>query len=329
MGQKASALGARPNSFKKLDQKRQEEQKKAANASDIAIEKIHLEVQKEVKQLSDANLKREEEQQQVINKLQEQTKESSSLVKGLRSDLEDARQKMSMFDIRVHELETQVLEEHKASSAIRKRAEELEAEILRVRKQLETEIDVQRVWKELEDEKAAREEAWAKISAMEQEMNIAMEELDLERRRLKVATDKMALVEAHLRDFQSTAEEMKDLFGQQRDQLKEMQMSLVEIEDGIRDHDSVPANQTSGNGDIGCETTTTTTTEEPETVEAAGGEAEAEAEQLPANNSVAADKAEQAPELAEAEQLPANNSVAADKAEQAPELVLQMTGISN
>ncbi|KAL8129110.1 hypothetical protein V2J09_018265 [Rumex salicifolius] len=290
MGQEASVLGARPHSFKKLYQKRQEQQKNAVNVSDIAIEKIHLEIQKELKQLSDADLKREEEQQQVINKLQEQTKESSSLVKGLRSDLEDARQKMSMFDNRVHELETQ-------------RAEELEAEILRVRKQVETEIDLQRVRKELEDEKAAREEAWAKISAIEQEMNVATKELDLERRRLKVATDRMALVEAHLRDFQSTAEEMKDLLGKQRDQLKEMQTSLVEVEHGIREHDSVPANQTSGTGDIGCETTT----EEPETAGAADGEAGS----------------------AEAEQLPANNSVAADKAEQAPELVLQMTGISN
>ncbi|KAL8129108.1 hypothetical protein V2J09_018263 [Rumex salicifolius] len=270
MGQEASVLGARPHSFKKLYQKRQEQQKNAVNVSDIAIEKIHLEIQKELKQLSDADLKREEEQQQVINKLQEQTKESSSLVKGLRSDL---------------------------------RAEELEAEILRVRKQVETEIDLQRVRKELEDEKAAREEAWAKISAIEQEMNVATKELDLERRRLKVATDRMALVEAHLRDFQSTAEEMKDLLGKQRDQLKEMQTSLVEVEHGIREHDSVPANQTSGTGDIGCETTT----EEPETAGAADGEAGS----------------------AEAEQLPANNSVAADKAEQAPELVLQMTGISN
>lgn len=41
---------------------------------------------------------------------------------------------------------------------------------------------------------AAREEAWAKISAIEQEMDVAMKELDLERRRLKVATHKMALV---------------------------------------------------------------------------------------------------------------------------------------
>lgn len=66
---------------------------------------------------------------------------------------------------------------------------------------------------------------------------------------------------------------MKDLFGKQRDQLKEMQTSLVEVEHGIRDHDSVPADQTAGNR---CETPT----EEPET-ETDGEAGSAEAEQAP------------------------------------------------
>ncbi|GMP61764.1 hypothetical protein CsSME_00024099 [Camellia sinensis var. sinensis] len=42
-------------------------------------------------------------------------------------------------------------------------------------------------------ENAAREEAWAKVSALEFEINAAMRDLDFERRRLKAARERIML----------------------------------------------------------------------------------------------------------------------------------------
>ena len=60
------------------------------------------------------------------------------------------------------------------------RVEELEQETARLRK-------------ELESEKAAREEAWAKVSLLELEINAAMRDLEFERRRLKGARERLML----------------------------------------------------------------------------------------------------------------------------------------
>lgn len=51
------------------DQRREEREKAAADAK-AAVQKAHAEAQDELKRLSDAALRREREQQEVINKLQ-------------------------------------------------------------------------------------------------------------------------------------------------------------------------------------------------------------------------------------------------------------------
>uniref|UniRef100_M1AYR5 Forkhead-associated domain-containing protein n=1 Tax=Solanum tuberosum TaxID=4113 RepID=M1AYR5_SOLTU len=124
---------------------------------------------------------------------------------------------MKFSDNKVRQLEAQLYEEQLSSACRKKKIEELEHE----RNML---------GKELESEKAAREEAWAKVSALELEISAAMRDLDFERRRLKGARERIMLRETQLRAFYSTTEEISVLFAKQQEQLKAMQRTLKDEE---------------------------------------------------------------------------------------------------
>ncbi|KAK9273592.1 hypothetical protein L1049_018402 [Liquidambar formosana] len=215
--QKASISELKTQLDEERDQRREERDKAEADLK-AAIQRTQLEAQEELNRLSDAALRREREQQEVINKLQESEKESCLLVESLRSKLEDARQKLVTSDNKVRQLETQVCEEQLASMNARKRVEELEHEMKRLGKELESE------------KQAAREEAWAKVSALSLEINAAMRDLEYERRRLKGAMERIMLRETQLRAFYSTTEEISVLFAKQQEQLKAMQRTLEDEE---------------------------------------------------------------------------------------------------
>ncbi|XLT10242.1 hypothetical protein HN51_056035, partial [Arachis hypogaea] len=57
----------------------------------------------------------------------------------------------------------------------------------------ELELETRSSKKELESEKVAREEAWAKVSVPELEINAAIRDLDFERQRLKGSRGKLML----------------------------------------------------------------------------------------------------------------------------------------
>ncbi|KAK8565887.1 hypothetical protein V6N13_020962 [Hibiscus sabdariffa] len=215
------------------DQRREEREKATADLK-AAVQRAQLEAQEELQRLSDVYLKRETEQKEVINKLEESLRQSSSQVEDLVAKLEDTRQKLVNSENKVRQLESQVCEAQKASGNARKKVEELEHEMKGLRKELET-------------EKAAREEAWAKVSALELEINAAMRDLDYERRRLKGARERIMLRETQLRSFYSTTEEISVLFAKQQEQLKAMQRTL-EDEDNYENTSvdidlNVPPNQ--------------------------------------------------------------------------------------
>lgn len=214
---------------------RREEREKAAVNLKTSIQKVQAESQEELKRLSDATLRREKEQQEVIYKLQESEKERSSLLEILRSKLEDTREKLVISDNKVRQLEAQVCEEQLTSASSRKRVEELEH-------------GMRRLVKELEREKAAREEAWAKVSALELDINAAMRDLDFERRKLKAARERIMLRETQLRSFYSTTEEISVLFAKQQEQLKTMQRTLEDEEN--YDNISVDIDPNVNNGNI-------------------------------------------------------------------------------
>ncbi|CAI9278078.1 unnamed protein product [Lactuca saligna] len=198
------------------DQRKEDREKADANLT-ASIQRVKTEAQEELKRLSDASLRRENEQQEIINKLQESEKERCSLVETLRSKLEDTREKLVGSDNKVRQLESQLLQEQLVSSVGRKKIQELENETSRLRK-------------ELESEKAAREEAWAKVSALELEINSAMRDLEYEKRKLKAARERIMLRETQLRAFYSTTEEISLLFAKQQEQLKSMQRTLEDEE---------------------------------------------------------------------------------------------------
>ncbi|GMH00574.1 hypothetical protein Nepgr_002413 [Nepenthes gracilis] len=197
---------------------RREEREKAAADIKAAIQRVQSEVQEEIKQHSNAALRRERALQEFINKLQVSERESSSLIESLRSKLEETRQKLVISDNKVRQLEAQVSEEQQVSAFRKRRVEELELEMKRMRKELESE------------KQCAREEAWAKVSALELEINSAMRDLDFERRRLKGARERIMLRETQLRAFYSTTEEISVLFAKQQEQLKSMQRTLEDEE---------------------------------------------------------------------------------------------------
>nr|GEV14842.1 myosin-11 isoform X2 [Tanacetum cinerariifolium] len=179
-------------------EQRKEDREKSVADLTASIQRVKAEAQEELKRFSDASLRRENEQQEIINKLQESEKERCLLVETLRSKLEDTRQKLVGSD--------------------NKRVQELEHETSSLRKELESE------------KQAAREEAWAKVSALEFEINGAMRDLDCEKRKLKAARERIMLRETQLRSFYSTTEEISSLFSKQQEQLKLMQRTLEDEE---------------------------------------------------------------------------------------------------
>ncbi|GMY09386.1 myosin heavy chain, striated muscle isoform X2 [Fagus crenata] len=214
--QKASIAEIKAQLFEERDQRREEREKAVVDLK-AAVQRAQSEAQEELKRLSDATLRREREQQEVINKFQESERERCLLVETLRSKLEDTRQKLVTSDNKIRQLETQVCQEQQASANGRKRVEVLEHEMKRLRK-------------ELENEKSAREEAWAKVSALELEINATLRDLDFERQRLKGARERLMLRETQLRAFYSTTEEISVLFAKQQEQLKAMQRTLEDEE---------------------------------------------------------------------------------------------------
>ncbi|XP_074328780.1 uncharacterized protein LOC141666597 isoform X2 [Apium graveolens] len=196
---------------------RREDQEKADLNLKTSIQKVQAESQEEMKRLSAAALRREKEQQELIHKLQESEKESSSMVANLRSKLEETRKKLVNSQNKIRQLDLQICEEQRTSASCKRRVEEFEQGMRKLRK-------------ELEDEKAAREEAWAKVSALELEMSAAMRDLDFERRKLKAARERIMLRETQLRSFYSTTEAISVLFTKQQEQLKTMQRTLEDEE---------------------------------------------------------------------------------------------------
>ncbi|GER31258.1 armadillo repeat kinesin 2 [Striga asiatica] len=203
-----------------LDEERgqmREEIEKASLYMKVAIQRAQAKATEEIKRVSDGALRREKERQEMINKLQEADKERCSLVETLISKLKDTRQNLANSDNRVRQLEGQMHEEQQTFAITQKRVEELEHERKRLRK-------------ELEHEKASREEAWSKVSALELEISAAVRDLDFERRRLKAAMERIMLRETQLRAFYSTTEEISALFAKQQEQLKSMQRTLEDEE---------------------------------------------------------------------------------------------------
>ncbi|KAG6734203.1 hypothetical protein I3842_01G262200 [Carya illinoinensis] len=215
--QKASITELEAQLFEERDQRREEREKAAADLK-TAVQRAQSEAQEEFKRVSDASLRRERELQEMINKLKESERERCLLVDTLRSKLEDTRQNLVSSDNKVRLLETQVCEEQLASANGRKRVEELEHEMKQMRQELEIE------------KQSAREEAWAKVSALELEINAAVRDLDFERQSLKGARERIMLRETQLRAFYSTTEEISVLFAKQQEQLKAMQRTLEDEE---------------------------------------------------------------------------------------------------
>ncbi|XP_057756317.1 uncharacterized protein LOC130975560 [Arachis stenosperma] len=196
---------------------RKDEREKATSDLKAAVFRAQSEAQEELRRHTDASLRRERELHETINKLQESERERCLLVETLRSKLEDTRQKMVVSDNKVRQLETELHEQKLTTGNQTKKIEELEEETIRLSK-------------ELESEKAAREEAWAKVSILELEINAAMRDLDFERRRLRGARERLMLRETQLRAFYSTTEEIQVLFAKQQEQLKAMQRTLEDEE---------------------------------------------------------------------------------------------------
>ncbi|KAK4738659.1 hypothetical protein R3W88_002356 [Solanum pinnatisectum] len=199
-------------------EQRKKEREKAALDLKTSTQRVQAEAQEEIRRLSESAIKREKEQQEIINKLQEDEKERCLLMETLRSKLEDTRQKLVVSDNKVRQLEAQLCEEQLSSACRKKKIEELEHERNMLSKELESE------------KQAAREEAWAKVSALELEISAAMRDLDFERRRLKGARERIMLRETQLRAFYSTTEEISVLFARQQEQLKAMQRTLKDEE---------------------------------------------------------------------------------------------------
>ncbi|XP_056173700.1 uncharacterized protein LOC115689162 isoform X2 [Syzygium oleosum] len=233
--QKASIAKLKEQLVEERDQRREEREKAAADLK-AAVQRAHAEAQEELRRFSDAASKREQEQQELINKLQDTERERCSLLDTLRIKLEDTRQNLVISDNKVRQLEAQHREEQEACADKRKRVEELELELRTLRK-------------ELESEKAAREEAWAKVSKLELEISSAIRDLDFERRRLKGARERVMLRETQLRAFYSTTEEIMVLFSKQQEQLKAMQRTLEDEENYENTSLDIDLNVADGNID--------------------------------------------------------------------------------
>ncbi|KAL5653519.1 hypothetical protein ACJX0J_038977, partial [Zea mays] len=150
---------------------RREERDKAAHDMKSALHKVQAEAQEEIKKQAESYLRQQREQKEVISKLQESEKETRLFVETLRSKLEDARDNLVTSEKRVRELEAQLQDEQMVSANNRKKTENLEAELRKLKK-------------ELDNEKAAREEAWAKVSALELEIAATIRDLSIEKQRI-------------------------------------------------------------------------------------------------------------------------------------------------
>ncbi|XP_048132026.1 myosin-9-like isoform X2 [Rhodamnia argentea] len=234
--QKASISKLKEQLVEERDQRREEREKAAADLK-AAVQRAHAEALEELRRFSDAASKREQEQRELINKLQESERERCSLLDTLRIKLEDTRQNLVISDNKVRQLEAQLCEEQEACADKRKRVEELELELRTLRK-------------ELESEKAAREEAWAKVSKLELEISAAIRDLDFERRRLKGARERVMLRETQLRAFYSKTEEVMVLFSKQQEELKSMQRTLEDEEN--YENTSLDADLNVAYGNIDC-----------------------------------------------------------------------------
>ncbi|CAK7347939.1 unnamed protein product [Dovyalis caffra] len=251
--QKASIAELEAQLEEERDQ-RKEERQKATSDLKAAVQRVQSEAQEEVKRLSNAALQRERELQEEINKLQEREKKWCSQVETLRPKLEEARQKLVASDNKVRQLEAQVCEEQLVSANGRKRMEELEQETERLRKELENEKSKLKrsdfvISTNMLLMHAAREEAWAKVSTLELEINAAMRDLEFERRRLKGARERIMLRETQLRAFYSTTEEISGLFAKQQEQLKAMRRTLEDEENYDNTSVDIDLNVNPGNVD--------------------------------------------------------------------------------
>ncbi|XP_062216931.1 uncharacterized protein LOC133917020 isoform X2 [Phragmites australis] len=186
---------------------RREERDKAAQDLKSALHKMQAEAQEEINRQAESYLRQQKEQKEVISKLQESEKETRLLVETLRSKLEDARENLVTSDKRVRELEAQLQDEQLICANNRKKSDNLESELRKLKKELENE------------KQAAREEAWAKVSALELEIAGTIRDLSIEKQR-----------ETQLRAFYSTTEKISALFAKQQEQLKAMQRTLEDEE---------------------------------------------------------------------------------------------------
>uniref|UniRef100_A0A0E0CUJ1 FHA domain-containing protein n=1 Tax=Oryza meridionalis TaxID=40149 RepID=A0A0E0CUJ1_9ORYZ len=196
---------------------RREERDKSAEDLKSALHKVNAEAQEEIKRQAEAYLRQQREQKEVISKLQESEKEIRLLVETLRSKLEDTRENLVTSEKKARELEAQLQDEQLVSTNNQKKSDKLET-------------DLRKVKKELEHEKAAREEAWAKVSALELEIAATIRDLSIEKQRYQGARERIILRETQLRAFYSTTEEISSLFAKQQEQLKAMQRTLEDEE---------------------------------------------------------------------------------------------------
>uniref|UniRef100_A0A0D9VP07 FHA domain-containing protein n=1 Tax=Leersia perrieri TaxID=77586 RepID=A0A0D9VP07_9ORYZ len=232
---------------------RREERDKAAEDLKSALHKVNAEAQEEIKRQAEVYLRQQQEQKEVISKLQESEKETRLLVETLRSKLEDTRENLVTSERKARELEAQLQDEQLVSANNQKVAV---VHMLRVlsttcfichslnlcnvfsafypplqwQKSDNLETQLRKVKKELENEKAAREEAWAKVSALELEIAATIRDLSIEKQRYQGARERIILRETQLRAFYSTTEEISSLFAKQQEQLKAMQRTLEDEE---------------------------------------------------------------------------------------------------
>ncbi|CAN6290829.1 unnamed protein product [Urochloa humidicola] len=197
---------------------RREERDKAAQDMKSALHKVQAEAQEEIKRQAESYLRQQREQKEVISKLQESEKETRLLVETLRSKLEDARDNLVTSEKKVRELEARLQDEQLLLANNQKKSDNLETELRKLKKELENE------------KQAAREEAWAKVSALELEIAATIRDLSIEKRRYQGARERIILRETQLRAFYSTTEEISSLFAKQQEQLKAMQRTLEDEE---------------------------------------------------------------------------------------------------
>ncbi|XP_078154200.1 uncharacterized protein LOC144549372 isoform X3 [Carex rostrata] len=211
---------------------RREEREKATEDLKFALEKVQAEAKEETKRQANIYQRQHKEQQEVITKLQEGEKESRLLVEMLRSKLEDARENLITSEKKARQLESQVQDEQLVSTNSKKRCEALESELRSLKDELENEKQV------------AREEAWAKVSALELEIAAAIQDLSMEKQRFQGARERLILRETQLRAFYSTTEEISALFAKQQEQLKAMQRTLEDEEHYENTFPNIDLNQT-------------------------------------------------------------------------------------